>query len=120
MAEKQDVIIRRVRVKTIVAGKDNMEPIELEPQYSSNHTTGRCIRCLAEQYLKDCILDMLQSDKDLNELENKYNTLVTFLQSSAIEDLINETENLLASGKKVKLRLFWDNGEIKHEVIVKN
>jgi hypothetical protein len=97
-----------------------MDPIELEPQYSTNDITGRCLRCLAEQQLKDCILDMLSTDKDLDTLHNKYEALVAFLQSPKAQGLIDETERLLSEGAQVKVRLYWENGNLNHSIILES
>jgi hypothetical protein len=95
-----------------------MEPIDLEPKYSTNEVTGRCLRCLAEQQLKDCIMDMLTtgSDNDSDNLQNKYQALVSFLQSPEAQSLINQTERLLSEGIQVKVRLFWENESLRHEI----
>ena len=97
-----------------------MEPIELEPKYSTNDITGRCLRCLAEQQLKDCILDMLSADKDIDTLQNKYQALVAFLQSPKAQSLIDKTERLLSEGVQVKVRLNWENGDLNYKIILES
>jgi hypothetical protein len=97
-----------------------MDPIELEPKYSTNDITGRCLRCLAEQQLKDCILDMLSTDKDIGALQNKYEALVAFLQSPKAQSLIDETERLLSEGAQVKVRLSWENGDLNYSIILES
>jgi hypothetical protein len=76
--------------------------------------TGRCIKCLAEEELKQCIVEMLGDVQD-DSLQNRYNALVAFLESPETHDLINETEQLLSEGKKVKLKLIYEDNKLRLE-----
>ncbi len=95
-----------------------MESINLEPEYSNNEIPGKCIKCLAEKELNDCLRELLRDERDDKKLQDKYEMIVNFLQSPESEKLRIESERLLAEGKKVILRLSQVNGvpEYKLEV----
>jgi hypothetical protein len=92
--------------------------IDLKPTYSTSNVPGKCIRCLAEQELNSCLMKLLGSECDDQELQRKYELLVSFLQSPDSEKLRVESENYLAEGKKVtvKVRFTGDNLECHLEV----
>jgi hypothetical protein len=95
-----------------------MEPIDLEPRYSSHEISGRCLRCLAQEELNNCIVKMLGSDdEDSSQLQFKYNALVAFLESPEAQDLIDETEKYLSEGKKVSVKLNFENDKLDYKVI---
>jgi len=95
-----------------------MDSINLEPDYSNNEIPGKCIKCLAEQELNDCLRELLRDEKDDIKLQEKYKMIINFLQSPESKKLRIESERLLAEGKKVVLRLSQVNGvpEYKLEV----
>jgi hypothetical protein len=93
-----------------------MEPINLEPRYSSHEIAGKCLRCLAQEELSNCIVEMLGSGEEDGQLQVKYNALVAFLQSPEAQDLIDETESYLSEGKKVKVKLNFENDKLSYEV----
>jgi len=93
-----------------------METIDLEPRYSTCDMTGRCVKCLAEEELTKCIVELLGDVED-DSLQNRYNTLVAFLESSETQRLINETEQMLSEGKKVKLKLIYEDNKLRFETI---
>lgn len=93
-----------------------MESIDLEPGYSTNDISGKCLRCMAQQQLSDCIVEMLGSDEEDDKLQQKYHALVAFLESSQAQGLVNETERLLSLGKKVKLRLYFEENNLTYEL----
>jgi len=78
--------------------------------------TGRCVKCLAEEELTKCIVELLGDVED-DSLQKRYNTLVAFLESPETQRLINETEQLLSEGKKVKLKLLYENNTLRFETI---
>jgi hypothetical protein len=92
--------------------------IDLKPTYSTNDVPGKCIRCLAEQELNSCLLKLLGSESDNQELQRKYELLVSFLQSPDSEKLRIESERYLAEGKRVtvKVKFTDDNLECHLEV----
>jgi len=93
-----------------------METIDLEPRYSTCDMTGRCVKCLAEEELTKCIVELLGDVED-DSLQNRYNTLVAFLESPETQRLINETEQMLSEGKKVKLKLIYEDNKLRFETI---
>jgi hypothetical protein len=93
-----------------------MEHVNLEPHYSTNEIAGKCVRCLAEQELSNCIIEMLGERTDDDDLQRKYNILATFLKSPDAQELINETEQYLSDGIKVNVQLFFENDNLKYEI----
>jgi hypothetical protein len=93
---------------------NSMETIDLEPRYSSCDMTGKCVRCLAQEELTKCIVEMLGDVED-DSLQKRYNILVAFLESPETQKLINETEQLLSEGKKVKLKLLFEDNQLRFE-----
>ena len=96
-----------------------METIDLEPRYSSCDMTGRCIKCLAEEQLKECIIDLLGDVED-GTLQARYKALVAFLEAPETKQLIDETELMLSEGKKVRLKLTYENDRLNFETIVED
>jgi hypothetical protein len=92
-----------------------MEPIELEPRYTSGELPGKCIKCLAEQELDDCLRELLRGE-DSEEVKQRFEMLVTFLKSPESQTIRDEAEKYLAEGKKVKLRLSFTDGKPKYEL----
>jgi hypothetical protein len=88
-----------------------VEPYELEPRYSTNEIPGKCIKCLGEHELNDCLMQMLR-DVDIDEeTQRKYEALVDFLRSPESERLRIESERYLAEGKKVTVTIGTKNGK---------
>ena len=97
-----------------------MEPIELEPKYSTNEIPGKCIKCLAEQELNNCLLELLRGGKEKNqELERKFEALVSFLKSPESKKLRDESEKYLAEGKQVTVDIRFEAGKPVYELKVK-
>jgi len=48
-----------------------MEPIELEPRYTSGELPGKCIKCLAEQELNNYLLELLKGGEDDQKLQGR-------------------------------------------------
>ena len=46
-----------------------METYELEPRYSTNEIPGKCIKCLGEQELNNCLIQLLR-DQGIDEERN--------------------------------------------------
>jgi len=98
-----------------------MEPIDLDPRYSTNEIPGKCIKCLGEQELNKCLMQLLNTgDKTSDDVQNKYEALVTFLQSSDSEKLRAESERCLSEGKEVTVKINIVNGEHKYELKVQD
>ncbi|MFC2070101.1 hypothetical protein ACFLTB_02865 [Chloroflexota bacterium] len=96
-----------------------MDSLNLEPTYSTNEIPGKCIKCLAEKELNECLRELLKGEGDDEILQAKYEMVVTFLQSSESEKLRIESENYLAEGKKVTLKLSNKDGKQKYELEIK-
>ena len=93
-----------------------MDPINLEPTYSTNEIPGKCIKCLAEKELNDCLRELLRGEGNDEDLQNKYEAVVAFLQSGESKKLRIESENLLAEGKKVTLKISSKDGKQKYKL----
>ena len=95
-----------------------MNSFNLEPRYSTNQIPGKCIKCLAEQELNNCIMELLSGKGEDKELEQKFEMLVAFLKSPESQKLRDESEKCLADGKKVTLKLSITDGKPKYELEV--
>ena len=91
--------------------KKEVQPYELEPRYSTNEIPGRCLKCLGEQELNSCLMQMLRDDEIDRETQRKYEALVAFLRSPESERLRIESEKYLAEGKKVTVTIGSKNGK---------
>jgi hypothetical protein len=95
-----------------------MDSINLSPGYSTNEIPGRCIKCLAEHELKNCLLELLRAPGENEELEQRFEALVSFLKSPESKALRDESERYLAEGKRVTVRINFDPGKPKYELKV--
>lgn len=93
-----------------------MEPVDLEPRYSSNEIPGKCIKCLAEKELDSCLRELLRDESENKEMQQRFETLLSFLKSPESQRLRDEAEKYLAEGKKVRLRLSFTDGKPKYEL----
>ena len=96
-----------------------MEPIDLEPRYSTNEIPGKCIKCLGEQELNKCLMQLLSDEGANDDIQRKYEALVTFLQSPESQKLRVESERYLSEGKEVAVRIYFVDGKPKYELKVK-
>ena len=88
-----------------------MEPIDLEPRFSTTEIPGKCIECLAEQELGNCLMELLKGKGRNKKLEQRFEALVSFLRSPESEKLRNESEKYLAEGKEVKVKIYSEEGK---------
>ena len=95
-----------------------MEPIDLDPKHTTREIPGKCIKCLAEQELNNCLLELLAGEGDSEELGQRFEALVSFLKSPESEKLRDESEKYLAEGKKVKVKIYLGPGKPKYELKV--
>jgi len=96
-----------------------MEPIKLDPRYTTSLIPGKCIKCLAEKELDNCLFKLLGDDKgDDDELKQRFETLVAFLRSPRAKKLLDESERYLSDGKKVTVRIQLDEGKPEYELKV--
>ena len=95
-----------------------MDSYKLEPKYSTNEITGRCVKCLAEHEMNTCLMSLLRGDDQDSEEETKkkYEALMTFLRSPAARELIDESEKLLSEGKKVNVKLYIADDKPRYEL----
>jgi hypothetical protein len=84
---------------------------ELEPKYSTDEIPGRCIKCLCEQELNNCLRQMLREEDIDEETQRKYEALAVFLRSPESERLRIESERYLAEGKRVTVIIGTKNGK---------
>ncbi len=99
---------------------DKQESYDLEPMYSTNEISGKCLKCLSEKELHGCLWQLLRDDIIDKAVQKKYEALINFLQSPESERLRIESEKHLAEGKKVSVRITVDDGQPKYELIIKN
>ena len=93
-----------------------MEPIDLSPYYSTRELPSRCVRCLAEQKLNNCIFELLGTPGEDEELKQRFEALRAFLQSPASKSLLDESEKHLADGKQVEIQLSFEDNQPKFEL----
>ncbi len=86
-----------------------MKSYELEPRYGTSQIPGKCLKCLGEHELNNCLLELLRGEEDDEEMKQRFETLVTFLQSPESRKLRDESEKLLSEGKRVTLKINLDN-----------
>ena len=93
-----------------------MDSIDLEPKYSTSQVPGRCIKCLAEHELNNCLLELLRGNCDNEELGQRYEMLAAFLRSPESKKLRDEAEKYLADEKKVTVKINFETGKPKYEL----
>ena len=96
-----------------------MKSFNLEPRYSTNEISGKCLKCLSEQELNSCLMQLLREEGINEEVKLKYEALVAFLQSPESKQLRVESERYLAEGKHVSVRISISEGQPKYELIMK-
>jgi hypothetical protein len=93
-----------------------MEEIDLSPKYSTSEISGKCVKCLAEQELNNCILQLLSVGGEDDNLQQKFNALVAFLRSPEAGGLVNESERLLSEGKQVSVSIHYEDEKVNYEI----
>ena len=93
-----------------------MKPINLEPRYSTSQIPGKCIKCLAEQELNNCLRELLRGEEDDQKVQQRFEALVSFLRSPESKSLRDESEKYLAEGKEVKVKIYSGKGKVKYEL----
>ena len=96
-----------------------MESYDLEPRYSTNEISGKCLKCLSEQELNSCLMQLLREEGINKDVQHKYEALVNFLKSPESQRLRIESEKYLAEGKKVSVRITITKDKPKYELIIK-
>src|SRR4030065_240334 len=94
----------------------SMQSFDLEPRYSNNEIPGKCIKCLAEQDIYNCLRGLLGGESENKEMQQRYEMLLAFLKSPESQRLRDESEKYLAEGRKVMLKLSFADGEPRYEL----
>ncbi len=97
-----------------------MKSYDLEPRYSTNEIPGRCVKCLAEQEVNTCLMGLLSEscEEEGEELKEKFEVLLAFLNSPEAKKLRDESEKYLADVEKVTVKLRLANGKPRYELEV--
>ena len=95
-----------------------MDSFDLEPKHSTRQIPGKCIKCLAEQELNNCLLELLTGAENDEKLQQRYEMLLAFLKSPESQKLRDESEKCLAEGERVMLKLSFADGEPKYELTI--
>ncbi len=77
-----------------------MKPINLEPRYSTQEIPGKCIKCLAEQELGNCLMALLRETGENKGLEERFEVLVSFLKSPESKNYAMNQKSILPGGKR--------------------
>ncbi len=93
-----------------------MEPVNLEPNYSSKDIPGKCIKCLAEKELNDCLMKLLREGEEDIEVQQRFEAIVSFLKSPEAKKLRDESEMYLAEGKQVTVEIYFETGKPRYEL----
>jgi hypothetical protein len=93
-----------------------MDPLELEPRYSTKEIPGRCIKCLADREVGSCLRLLLGEETDNKELQRRYEALVSFIRSPELGKVRDECEKYLAEGKEVSVVLHLGHRKLKYEI----
>jgi hypothetical protein len=93
-----------------------MDSFNIEPRYSTSQIPGKCIKCLAEQELNNCLMELLRGEENDEQIQQRFEMLLTFLKSPESQKLRDESEKYLAEGKKVALKLSFSDGKPKYEL----
>ena len=96
-----------------------METIDLDPRYSTSDVPGRCVKCLAEQKLNNCLFELLRGEGDEKELVQRFEMLVSFLESPESQKLRAESEKYLSEGKEVTVSIHFVDGKPRYDLKVK-
>jgi hypothetical protein len=96
-----------------------MESFELEPRYSTKEIPGKCLKCLAEHELNNCLMQLLREGVgEEDEVKQRFEALVSFLKSPDSKQLRDKSEKYLAEGKQVSLKINFESGKLKYDLLV--
>jgi hypothetical protein len=76
-------------------------------------------KCLSEQELNSCLMQLLREEGINEEVRLKYEALLNCLQSPEPERLRKESERYLAERKQVSVRISINEGQPKYELLIK-
>jgi hypothetical protein len=97
-----------------------MVTIDLDPRYSTSEIAGKCIKCLGEQELNQCLMQLLSNEDAGEDVQHKYEALVAFLQSPESQKLRAESERYLSEGKEVTVRIYFYDSKPQYELKIKD
>jgi len=71
-----------------------MDSFDLKPSYSTSQIPGKCIKCLAEHELNNCLMELLrgEGEGDEKDLQQRYEMLLDFLKAPELQKLRVESE----------------------------
>jgi len=92
-----------------------LDPIELEPKYSTIEIPGKCVKCLAEEEYGIGMRQLLKGD-DSGEIKEKFEAVLSLLKSPDLARLRDESEKYLSDGKNVKVIVHLEEGQPKYEI----
>ncbi len=95
-----------------------MESFDLLPRYSTREIPGKCLKCLAEHELNNCLMQLLREEGEDKEAQQRFEALVSFLRSPESKRLRDESEKLLAEGKQVKVKMNFESDKPEYELII--
>lgn len=95
-----------------------MDSFNLEPRYSTREIPGKCLKCLAEHELNNCLMVLLREEGEDEEVKQRFEALLSFLKSPESKQLRDESERYLAEGKQVSLKIGFKNGKPEYELKV--
>ena len=93
-----------------------MKEIELEPKYSTFEIPGHCLKCLAEHEYETCLRTLLRGEDNADDTIENFEAMLSLLKSEDLKRLRDITEKHLAEGKKVKLIMRIDKGNITYKI----
>jgi len=93
-----------------------MDSFDLNPGYSTSQIPGKCVKCLAEQELNNCLLELLKGKGEDEEIQRRFEMLLAFLKSPESQKLRDESEKYLAEGKKVSVKINFEMGKPEYEL----
>ena len=93
-----------------------MDSFNLEPSYSTKKIPGKCLKCLAEHELNNCLMQLLREEGEDEKVQQRFEALVSFLKSPDSKRLRDESERYLAEGKQVTLKVNFKSGKPEYEL----
>jgi hypothetical protein len=93
-----------------------MDSFNLEPRYSTKEIPGKCLKCLAEHELNNCLMQLLREEGEDEEIQRRFEALVSFLRSPDSKRLRDESEKYLAEGRQVSVKINFGGGKPECEL----
>lgn len=64
--------------------------------------------------------ELFEDEKDTPKLQQRYEILYAFLESSELQKVCDEAEKCLSEGKEASVRIYLEDGKPKYELKIKN